>query len=439
VKEMSNEKADFAVIVAGYPKEMTNFIDSNPGLRSRFKHFFEFKDYLPQELLEIADLAAEEKEIVFDPRAQVILDDIITEEYRKRSSSFGNARYVHDLLDRAKINLGLRVMARKDPTKLSSSELKRITQKDMNRLLKEKKLLIPEIPVDDKLLKTALLELNNLIGIENIKLQIEELVDIVRFHREAGRSVISAFSFHTVFVGNPGTGKTTVARILTKIYKALGVLERGHIVETDRQGLVAGFVGQTAMKTAERIDEAMGGVLFIDEAYALSNFNGLQGDFGNEAIQTLLKKMEDHRGEFFVFAAGYPSNMEKFLKANPGLSSRFDKTFHFEDYSDVQLYKIAKKMVSDKKMRLSPKAANEMKLLLTELYKVRDKYFGNARKVRKLIIELVKHQNLRFSKLPIENRTKQNVALITHEDVLKLDVFSENKAFRKKGIGFRNN
>ena len=327
-------------------------------------------------------------------------------------------------------------MARKNPQKLSTTELKRITVKDMNRLMHEKKLLIPEIPVDDKLLKIALDELNALIGIENVKSQIEELVDIVRFHRESGRSVISSYSLHTVFVGNPGTGKTTVARILTKIYKALGILERGHIVETDRQGLVAGFVGQTAIKTAERIDEAMGGVLFIDEAYALSNFNGLQGDYGNEAIQTILKRMEDNRGEFFVFAAGYPGNMERFLKANPGLSSRFDKTLHFEDYSDEQLLQIAKKMVADQKMRLSTKANNELKQLLFELYRTRDKYFGNARTVRKLILELVKHQNLRFSKLPAEKRTKQNESLITHEDIKKLDIHTEDKAFQKRGIGF---
>lgn len=439
VKEMSNGTGDFAVIVAGYPKEMTNFIDSNPGLRSRFKHYFEFKDYTPQELLEIAELAAEEKEIEFDPKAQVVLDDIITEEYRKRSNSFGNARYVHDLLDRAKINLGLRIMARKNPSKLSVTDFKKITLKDMNRLLIQEKLLIPEIPIDDKLLKSALDELNSLIGIESVKSQITELVDIVRFHRESGRSVISTFSFHTVFVGNPGTGKTTVARILTKIYKALGVLERGHIVETDRQGLIAGFVGQTAIKTAERIDEAMGGVLFIDEAYALSNFNGLQGDYGNEAIQTLLKRMEDNRGEFFVFAAGYPGNMERFLKANPGLSSRFDKTFHFEDYSEGQLFMIAKKMISDQRMRLSSKAAAEMKVLLSGLYKTRDKYFGNARKVRKIIVELVKHQNLRYSKMPNENRTKQNERLITYDDVMKLDIYSDDKAFQKKGIGYNNN
>ena len=439
VKEMSSVKCDFAVIVAGYPKEMTNFIDSNPGLRSRFKHYFEFRDYTPQELIAIAELAAEEKGIEFDQKAQFILEELITEEYRKRDISFGNARFIHDLLDKSKINLGLRIMARKNPEKLSTTDLKKVTVKDMNRLLLAENKILPDIPVDEKLLKIALDELNSLIGIENIKTQIEELVDIVHFHRSSGRSVMSNYSFHTVFVGNPGTGKTTVARILTKIYKALGVLERGHIVETDRQGLIAGFVGQTAIKTSERIDEAMGGVLFIDEAYALSNFNGMQGDFGNEAIQTILKRMEDHRGKFFVFAAGYPGNMEKFLKANPGLSSRFDKTFHFEDYSESQLFKIAKKMVSDHGMRMTSKAGKELQALLTELYRSRDKYFGNARTVRKLILELIKHQNLRYSKLPAEKRIRQNELQITHEDVLNLEIFEDDKAFQKTGIGFNKN
>lgn len=438
VKEMSNKENEFAVIVAGYPKEMKNFIDSNPGLRSRFKHYFKFSDYLPQELIAIAQLASVEKEVQFAPLAQIKLEELITKEYRKRDISFGNARFIHDLIDKAKINLGLRIMERKSPSRLSTTDLMTITDKDMKRLSAESSTYKPEIPVDEKLLDMALSELNSLIGIDSIKKQVAELVNIVRFHQQSGRSVLNNYSFHTVFVGNPGTGKTTVARILTTIYKSLGVLERGHMVETDRQGLIAGYIGQTAIKTAERIDEAMGGVLFIDEAYALSNFNGLQGDYGNEAIQTILKRMEDNRGEFFVFAAGYPGNMDKFLKANPGLSSRFDKTFHFEDYTADQLVEIAVKMIHDHKMRLSTKAKSKLAEALKEIYKARDKYFGNARTVRKIILEIIKHQNLRFASYPEGKRSKQSEMLITYEDILHLDILDENKAYLTQGIGFNH-
>jgi SpoVK/Ycf46/Vps4 family AAA+-type ATPase len=261
----------------------------------------------------------------------------------------------------------------------------------------------------------------------------------VRFYRESKRNVLNKFYLHTVFVGNPGTGKTTVARILTKIYKALGILERGHMVETDRQGLVAGFVGQTAIKTAERIDEAMGGVLFIDEAYALTaGGTHAGGDFGNEAIQTLLKRMEDQRGSFFVFVAGYPENMDNFLKANPGLRSRFDKLLKFEDYSAAELFQIAKLMLEEEQLQLDENAAEHLQKYLNFIHEFRDKYFGNARTVRNVVNEITKNQSLRLASLNSADRPEESLNIITYDDVSTLKFSHDDDAiFNKKAIGFR--
>ncbi len=440
VREMSNGKGDMAVIVAGYPKEMKHFMDSNPGLKSRFKLNFEFTDYLPQELSRIAEFASMEKGVKFTPRAKAKIDELITDAFRNRDKTFGNARFVHDLIEEGKINLGLRVMGGSNPRGLDTDQLSIIELPDVEKIKIEKKREIPYIPIDRKLLTEAMNDLNGMIGMESIKLQIQEMVQLVQYFRETGKDVLNSFSLHTIFVGNPGTGKTTVARILTKIYKALGVLERGQMVETDRQGLVAGFVGQTAIKTAEQIDEAMGGVLFIDEAYALTaKTGGAHGDFGDEAIQTILKRMEDNRGEFFVFAAGYPDNMENFLKANPGLNSRFDKTLRFEDYSPEDLKQIAKMMLDDQAVKISEEASDHLDKYLAFMYEFRDKYFGNARDVRKVVIEAVKNMNLRLAEVPQKDRIDGEVMMLTLEDVQSFRLDTNDFTFNKKKIGFGRN
>ncbi len=295
----------------------------------------------------------------------------------------------------------------------------------------------PNIPIDEVLLDDSLKELHGLIGMKNVKAQISELVQLVRFHRETDRGVLNKFFLHTVFVGNPGTGKTTVARILTKIYKALGILERGHTVETDRQGLVAGYSGQTAIKTAEKIDEAKGGVLFIDEAYALTSHHGGAGDFGSEVIQTLLKRMEDQRGQFFVFVAGYPDQMESFLKANPGLRSRFDKVLKFEDYNSGELSEIAMQMIREEGLSITPEAEEHLQKYLSFQYEYRDKYFGNARTVRNVVSEAIKKQNLRLAEIAKEQRDLEMTSVITLDDVATLKLDKEAGSIgNKKSIGF---
>ncbi len=436
VKEMSNGPGDLVVIAAGYPKEMKYFLDSNPGLKSRFKLYYKFDDYLPQELSEIANYACKEKEVLLTPEAKLRVDEMIVEAYRNRDRSFGNARYVFDIIEKAKVNLGLRIMMSDNPGQFSKKELGTVSLADVLLIDMDETRDIPNIPVDEKLLEDSLAELDSLIGMSNVKSQIRELVELVRYYQLSGKSVLNKFYFHTVFVGNPGTGKTTVARILTKIYKSLGILERGHMVETDRQGLVAGFVGQTALKTAEKIDEAMGGVLFIDEAYALTSHPSASGDFGNEVIQTILKRMEDMRGKFFIFAAGYPENMETFLKVNPGLSSRFDKILKFEDYAPGELTRIAEKMIEDEGLKITNKAMDHLSKYFNFLFEYRDKYFGNARIVRNTVQEAIKNQHLRLANL-LKEKQRAVSNLITYDDVRNFKMDKEGFVFNKKKIGFR--
>ena len=436
VKEMSNGKGDLAVIVAGYPDEMKRFLDSNTGLKSRFKHSYDFRDFLPQELSTIAEYAASELGVDLSLAAKARIDEIITQAFRKRDRTFGNARYVHNLVEKAKVQMALRLMQRGDTAQLSDAELSSVELEDVNNITGVQKPDTPAIPIDEAMLAETLAELDALIGMENIKRQLIDLVNLVRYYRQIGRSVLNSFHLHTILIGNPGTGKTTVARLLARLYNALGILERGHIVETDRQGLVAGYVGQTAAKTTKKIEEAIGGVLFIDEAYSLTQNTSQQGSFGDEAVQALLKRMEDRRGEFFVCVAGYPDNMDTFLKANPGLSSRFDKTLRFEDYGPAELMTIAVSMFAERDASLSPAAAKHLEAYLAFLYKYRDAYFGNARSVRKIVLDVIRKHDLRRATESDEKTSGETNFRILKSDVAHLVLDTRELSIQRKRIGF---
>lgn len=434
IKEMSDGKGDLAVIVAGYPQEMRTFMDTNPGLKSRFTQWFDFPDYMPQELIEIADFFTKKQNIFLSTQGKAFLYEKIVEAYRSRDRYFGNARHVNNLIDKAKINLGLRVMKKENPRGLSKEELSTITVPDLERIFIDEDKTIPDIPIDEGMLEASLAELNELIGLKAVKKEINELVRLVRFYREMGREVLGQFSLHSVFIGNPGTGKTTVARILAKIFKALGILERGHLVECDRQSLVAGYVGQTAIKTSEKIDQALGGVLFIDEAYGL--VNNKQNDFGGEAIETLIKRMEDQKGQFAIIAAGYPKYMNEFLEANPGLKSRFDRQLMFEDFELHELMKIVDARLKKSNLVMVEDARISMKKFFEEV-KLRSKkmYFGNGRVAVKATDQVIRNQNLRMADIPLQQRTKDMLRKVTKQDVLQLrESFKEGKGGE---IGFK--
>ncbi len=258
-------------------------------------------------------------------------------------------------------------------------------------------------------------ELHSLIGLEQVKHDVQSLLNFIRICqlRSARDMKVPTVSYHLVFTGNPGTGKTTVARIIGELYHLMGILPKGQLIETDRSGLVAGYLGQTALKTQKVIQEALGGVLFIDEAYSL--VNDPHDSYGKEAIETLLKAMEDHRNELVVIVAGYDAPMHQFIESNPGLRSRFNKYFCFPDYSPIELTRIFQKFCHDNSYVLDEDAENVLFSIMNTLHKNKNEHFGNARTVRNLFEEVIAHQANRLASL--DDISDQDLTELTASDL----------------------
>jgi SpoVK/Ycf46/Vps4 family AAA+-type ATPase len=247
-------------------------------------------------------------------------------------------------------------------------------------------------------IEDVLKELDSFTGMDGIKKDVRSLINLLKIQKQREKQGLSVIkpSLHMVFTGPPGTGKTTVARIMGRVFKSLGVLEQGHIIETDRSGLVAGYVGQTAIKVDEIIQKAQNGILFIDEAYTLSPQDG-QDSFGQEAIDTLLKRMEDFRDSLVIIVAGYEEEMQRFIESNPGFKSRFNKYISFEDYKPEELIQIFKSVVSKNNYEADEDLINALFNKFNQLYSNRTKSFGNGRVVRNIFEKIVENQSNRLA------------------------------------------
>lgn len=269
---------------------------------------------------------------------------------------------------------------------------------------------------DKKSSEDHMKELNEMIGLSRVKEEVASLRNFVLVQEQRRRQGLKSnnVSYHCVFSGNPGTGKTTVARIVAGIYKNLGILKKGHLVEVQRSDLVAEYVGQTATKTNAKIDEALDGVLFIDEAYTLAE--GGQGDFGQEAINTLLKRMEDDRNRLIVILAGYSNEIQHFIDSNPGLQSRFNRYIHFDDYSYEELLRIFIFNLSKNDFKITRDAFNAVGGMIQEQLANKDSKFGNARYIRNMFENIIMRQANRLASNK-KNPSKEELMLITIDDV----------------------
>jgi len=386
VKAIEDYRNDLVVIIAGYTEEMNDFLSSNPGLKSRFNHKLVFEDYSASELLQITEnITSTNGYTIEEPAKKDLLEYYEKKQANNNSRENGNGRMARNLAEIAIMTHAQRII---DENLINNGDDSVLTRVDFG--LTTTNAIREGFDLDT--------EFASIVGLKKVKEFIRSLYSLVKLNesrRQMGLPSDDSQSLHMVFMGNPGTGKTTMARIVSKMLYSMGLLDSDKVVETDRAGLVAGYVGQTAIKTREVISSALDGVLFVDEAYSL--VAGVDtNDFGKEAIDTLVKDMDDNRDRLVVILAGYKENMISFLKMNPGLLSRFPNIIEFEDYSSNELLEIAKGILESKGFVLSTKAEEKILLLCEKARQRRD--FGNGRYARNLCEQAIRNLSIRNCK-----------------------------------------
>ena len=405
LKRMEDERGKFVVIAAGYQNEMQNFLRMNPGLDSRFGHKIHIEDYTSEELFNILLLQMKKANFVFsvDDNAEKIAQNAIKELCKNKTKDFSNARAVRNLFDTIKLRMDSRI-AKLPPESLTKETLTTICATDIphneNRKSSEKEVFA---------------ELNELIGMGKVKNVIKELYNTIKINIELEKFGQNPKKpeIHIALTGNPGTGKTTLARILGKLFASIGLLSSDKVIECDRSKIVAKYVGHTAQNMQRLCDDATGGILFIDEVYTLA-----KDDFGHEATDTLMKRMEDDRGKFVVVVAGYENKMTEWLFTNQGLSSRFTHHIHIDDYNATELYELFCLYAKKEQLTLTDKAKNLAEQFVQQIWQNRSSDFANGRTIRKFFDSVVRKKNSRVISLKESERTKVALTTITSEDFL---------------------
>ena len=417
LKRLEDDRGKFICIVAGYTNQMHDFIDSNPGLKSRFTQTIHFEDYTADELTQIFINMASAKNFVVDDEMKQAINRLFQQMYLRRNKNFGNAREARRVFDQTVERQSQRLVKEMSQpgVQVCDDAADGFQFDDMYRFKVED--LPTAMSTPTRSLDEVLSELEDFIGMRSVKNAIRRLAVQSMFIKQRaaiGAGNVQQMTMNFILTGNPGTGKTSIARKMGEVLQAIEVLPTSNVVEASRATLIGKYMGETPKIVNAMCDKAMGGILFIDEAYTLSDQND---QYGKEAIDTLMKRMEDDRGKFVVIAAGYQDKMEEFLQMNAGLASRFTHKLHIEDYNEDELLAIFKKMAEKEQYTLSPNAEFKALDVICKMLSKKDETFGNAREIRNMLDETIQQLSVRVAELPPDQVTKETYQLILPEDI----------------------